>query len=65
MTTIRCFFIGHRAAPEELFPALAQEVERHITEFGVREFIVGGTDASTRWPRARCVTQKSATRRQR
>lgn len=41
MTTICCFFIGHRDAPEELFPALAREVERHITEFGVREFIVG------------------------
>ncbi len=27
-----CFFIGHREAPDSLFPILAAEVERHITE---------------------------------
>ena len=36
-----CFFIGHRDAPEELRPLLAEAVERHISEYGVTEFIVG------------------------
>ena len=36
-----CFFIGHRDAPEELRPLLAEAVERHILQFGVTEFIVG------------------------
>lgn len=36
-----CFFIGHRDTPESLLPALSAEVERHITEYGVTEFLVG------------------------
>ena len=36
-----CFFIGHREAGEEVLPALAEAVERHITEYGVTEFVVG------------------------
>jgi hypothetical protein len=36
-----CFFIGHRDAPEGLLAALADEVERHITEYGVEDFVVG------------------------
>lgn len=36
-----CFFIGHREAGEELFYALALAVERHISEYGVGEFVVG------------------------
>ena len=36
-----CFFIGHREASEEIFPALAEAVERHIVDNGVTEFIVG------------------------
>ena len=36
-----CFFIGHRDAPEELRPLLAEAVERHIVQYGVTEFIVG------------------------
>ena len=36
-----CFFIGHRETKENMLPALAQEVERHITEYGVTEFVVG------------------------
>jgi hypothetical protein len=35
------FFIGHRDAPKSLFPALVDEVERHITEYGVEDFVVG------------------------
>lgn len=36
-----CFFMGHRDAPEALFPALEAEVERHITGLGVTDFVVG------------------------
>ena len=36
-----CFFIGHREASEEIYPALYAMVERHIVEYRVREFIVG------------------------
>ena len=36
-----CFFIGHREASEEIYPALSAQVQRHYTHLGVREFIVG------------------------
>ncbi|MBQ3803995.1 MAG: hypothetical protein IJP43_04095 [Oscillospiraceae bacterium] len=36
-----CFFIGHRDAPETLRPLLDEAVERHITEYGVTDFVVG------------------------
>ena len=36
-----CFFIGHRDASPEVFPALVEAVERHIMEYGVTEFVVG------------------------
>jgi len=38
----RSFFIGHREASNELLPILTQVVEKHISEYGVTEFIVGG-----------------------
>lgn len=37
----RCFLIGHHDSPEAIYPALQKEIERHITELGVTEFIVG------------------------
>lgn len=37
----RCFFIGHRETGEEVLPLLLWEVERHITAYGVTEFVVG------------------------
>lgn len=37
-----CFFIGHRDAPEVVKKELAEEVERHIVEYGVTDFVVGG-----------------------
>lgn len=37
-----CFFIGHREASDELLPALKRTIERHIVDYGVTEFIVGG-----------------------
>ena len=36
-----CFFIGHRNAPETLRPLLDAAVERHITDYGVTEFVAG------------------------
>ena len=36
-----CFFIGHRDAPENVRPLLTEAVERHITQYGVSEYIVG------------------------
>ncbi|MBR1494982.1 MAG: hypothetical protein IJ601_08050 [Acidaminococcaceae bacterium] len=36
-----CFFIGHRDAPEAIRPLLAHAIEHHITDYGVREFVVG------------------------
>ena len=37
----RCFLIGHHDTPESIYPAVQREIERHITELGVTEFIVG------------------------
>ena len=37
-----CFFIGHREASSELLHILRQTVEKHISDYGVTEFIVGG-----------------------
>ena len=41
MESKSCFFIGHREASEALYPVLQEAVETHITEYGVREFVVG------------------------
>ena len=36
-----CFFIGHRESGPEILPALEDAIEKHISEYGVTEFIVG------------------------
>ena len=36
-----CFFIGHREASSNIYPALYSAVEEHIACYGVTEFIVG------------------------
>ena len=36
-----CFFIGHRETMGDVYPQLEAVIEQHITQFGVREFIVG------------------------
>ena len=36
----RCFLMGHRDAPEEIYPFLREAIERHI-QLGVKEFIIG------------------------
>ena len=41
MLSKTCFFIGHREAGEELLEPLRRVIERHITEYGVTEFVVG------------------------
>ena len=41
MSMKSCFFIGHREASEEIYPALYAAVEQHIIEYGATEFIVG------------------------
>ena len=48
MNMITCCFLGHRDAPASLRPRLAQAVERHITQYGVTEFLVGGYGAFDR-----------------
>ena len=40
MKSKSCFFIGHREAPESIYPELAQTVEQLI-EQGVTDFYVG------------------------
>ncbi len=37
----RLFFIGHREATDSLISILAAEVERHIIEYSVTDFVVG------------------------
>lgn len=37
----RCFFIGHRDAPSDLYPSILSSVEEHIAQHGVTEFLVG------------------------
>ena len=37
----RCFFVGHRDAPENLSIKLVKVIEKLITEYAVDEFIVG------------------------
>ena len=36
-----CILIGHREAPDSLLSILDAEVERHITAYGVTDFVVG------------------------
>ena len=37
----RCFFIGHRNAPESIYPNIVSTIEKLIVENSVKEFIVG------------------------
>lgn len=41
MESKRCFFIGHRDAPITILSELEAVIEKHIVEYGVKEFIVG------------------------
>lgn len=59
----KCFLMGHSDTPNEVLPYLSAEIERHITELGVTEFLVGSMAALTLWRRKLWQTRKSATRR--
>ena len=37
-----CFLIGHRESSDEFKALLDEAIERHITEYGVTDFVVGG-----------------------
>lgn len=37
----RCFLFGHSDTPSEVYPDLLREIERHVLEFDVTEFVVG------------------------
>jgi len=54
-----CFFLGHREAPQKIAEYLEDAVERHITEYKVREFIVGGYGAFDAIAAGRLVKMKS------
>lgn len=36
-----CFFIGHREAGKEILPELEDTIRKHISDYGVTQFIVG------------------------
>lgn len=36
-----CFFIGHRNAPESIFPLITEAVEKEIALNGMNDFVVG------------------------
>lgn len=44
----RCFFIGHRDAPQALLPQIKASIERYITAQEVAEFYVGNHGAFDR-----------------
>ena len=56
----RCFFIGHRETGKEVLPLLRQEVERHIIEYGVEEFVVGNYGGFDRMAAKAVAEAKSA-----
>ncbi|MBM6693249.1 hypothetical protein H9X87_00475 [Pseudoflavonifractor capillosus] len=54
----RCFFIGHRDTPEDILYALRMAIEKHITRFGVEEFVVGGYGAFDKYARIALLEAK-------
>ena len=55
-----CFFIGHRDADERLLPQIEAAVSRHITEYGVTEFVVGQYGAFDRMAARAVINAKKA-----
>ena len=53
-----CFFIGHHTAPNNIQERLLEAIERHITEYGVTEFIVGRYGAFDRIVQSALVKAK-------
>ena len=55
-----CFFLGHRDAPESIYPALLSAVRQHAEERGITEFLVGQYGAFDRMAaRAAAEVKKS------
>lgn len=55
----KCFFIGHRDAGQEILPLLLDTVEYHITQLGVKEFLIGNYGAFDRMAaRAVCTAKE-------
>lgn len=48
MEECRCFIMGHKDADNSIKDELTAQIERHITEFGVTEFLVGNHGAFDR-----------------
>lgn len=53
-----CFFIGRREASEEIWSALLEAVEHHITQYAVTEFFVGSYGAFDRMAARAVITLK-------
>ena len=53
-----CFFIGHHTAPNDIHERLLETIERHITKYGVTEFIVGRYGAFDRMVQSALVKAK-------
>lgn len=41
MPNSRCFLIGHRDTSSDILPSLTTEIEHHIREQSITEFVVG------------------------
>ena len=37
----RCFLFGHRNTPDTVLEPIVRAVEKHYSEYGIREFVVG------------------------
>lgn len=60
MPNSRCFLIGHRDTSSDILPSLTAEIERHIREQSITEFVVGqygGFDRLAAHALYRCKTE--------
>lgn len=55
-----CFFIGHRDASSSLMPQLESAVKKHITDYGVTDFVVGQYGAFDRMAARAVIEAKKA-----
>ena len=55
-----CFSISHSTAGEDLIPRLEEEIEKHITTFGVTHFFVGYHGSFDRMAQRALVKAKKA-----
>ena len=60
MPNSRCFLIGHRDTSSDILPSLTTEIEHHIREQGITEFVAGqygGFDRLAAHALYRCKTE--------